>query len=244
MCTLSWIREPGGYRLFFNRDERPSRAPGLPPMPGKTEYLYWLAPRDGESQGTWIGVNEAGVSLALLNRYHDSPVGGNGPWTSRGLLVSGLLHSMSITGVRLGLEQLDRAAYQPFTLVAFEPDKPAQLFAWNGRELTEDAVEDTGLVATSSGANQEEAARVRGELFARRRELFPALDDAALFEALHASHWPASGPYSVCMHRPEASTVSFTRIDVLGDSSLMTYVPGPPGETAERGVTRFAHATG
>lgn len=238
MCTLSWIRTPVGYHLFFNRDERPARAPGVAPEPGGRGDIRWLAPRDGESHGTWIGVNDRGVTLAILNRYHESPVNGDGPWVSRGLLVRDLLDAPAINAVVDRLDAMDRTVYQPFTLGVFAPGHDAVLLAWNGQALTEQHVTDTGLVATSSGHDQAEAARLRGELFARWPELLPVLAPRLslpeVYEGIHASHWPESGPFSVCMHRPEARTVSFTRVDVVEDRVAMDYVPGPPGETAAR----------
>ena len=43
MCTLSWIRQLDGYHVFFNRDERRTRAAGLPPEPGERGGVTWLA---------------------------------------------------------------------------------------------------------------------------------------------------------------------------------------------------------
>src|SRR5580765_6673610 len=90
MCTLSWIRGVDGYSVFMNRDEQPTRAPGLPPGVQGAE-VRWIAPLDGQSHGTWIGANDRGVTLAILNRYHESPMSADGAWISRGLLVTSLL---------------------------------------------------------------------------------------------------------------------------------------------------------
>ena len=228
MCTLSWIRELDGYHVFFNRDERRTRAPGLPPEPGERSGIEWLAPRDGESNGTWIGANRRGVTLAILNRWHESPVANDGPWTSRGLLVRSLLDAHSIEEVARRVESTDLQIYQPFTLTAFETGMDVSVFAWTGRGAVRDQVSESGMVLTSSGFDQEAAMR-RGALFARYPDPRPEQ-----FEAVHASHEPERGPLSVCMHRPEAETVSYTRIDVSPAQVVMTYVPGAPGETTDR----------
>ena len=48
----------------------------------------------------------------------------------------------------------------------------------------------------------------------------------------HASHIPSRGPYSVCVHRDDAGTKSFSHISV-GDSGIaFEYVDGPPCEGA------------
>ena len=242
MCTLSWIRGATGYSVFMNRDEQPTRAPGLPPAIHEGQ-VRWIAPIDGQSHGTWIGANDRGLTLAILNRWHESPMRAEGEWISRGLLVTSLLGETSKDKVERRLREEPLGLYQPFTLVAFEIGRGARLFAWNGKELNLTQVVETGLVLTSSGFDQEKATRDRGDLFRRWQEFVPPNRRSAdspppeAFERIHASHIPEKGPLSICMHRPEAGTVSCTRIDVGLETVDMTYIPGPPGETTER-ITR------
>jgi hypothetical protein len=239
MCTLSWIRGVARYSIFMNRDERPTRAPGLPPDIHDSA-VRWIAPLDGQSHGTWIGANERGVSLAILNRYHESPMSAEGEWISRGMLVKSLLEEITKDDVERRLRDEPLGLYQPFTLAAFEVGRGARRFAWNGKDLAVDSVVETGMVLTSSGFDQERATRQRGDLFRRWTEFdptsptHPTEPTPEAFEKIHASHLPEQGPLSICMHRPEAGTVSFTRIDVHEDRIDVIYVPGPPGETAER----------
>lgn len=242
MCTLSWIRGATGYSVFMNRDERPTRAPGLPPEI-REGPVRWIAPLDGQSHGTWLGANDRGVTLAIHNRYHDSPMSAEGEWISRGLLVTSLLVETSKDEVERRLRDEPLAHYQPFTLAAFEVGRGARLFAWNGKELALSQVVETGLVLTSSGYDQEKATRDRTALFSRWTEFhptnpthptYPTHPTPESFERIHASHIPEKGPLSICMHRPEAGTVSFTRIDVRPGAIEVSYVPGPPGETSER----------
>jgi len=239
MCTLSWIRRVDRYSVFMNRDEQPTRAPGLPPTI-HNGVVRWIAPIDGQSHGTWIGANDQGVALAILNRYHESPMRADGEWISRGLLVTTLLGETTKDRVERRLRDEPLGRYQPFTLAAFEPGRGARLLAWNGKELSPSQVVETGLVLTSSGFDQEKATRDRGDLFRRWQEFdpnrptHPTEPTPESFEAIHASHIPEKGPLSICMHRPEAGTVSFTRIDVGPETVDVTYVPGPPGETTER----------
>ena len=239
MCTLSWIRGVAGYSVFMNRDERPTRAPGLPPSIHGAG-VQWIAPIDGQSHGTWIGANDRGVTLAILNRYHESPMSADGEWISRGLLVTSLIEETTKDDVERRLRDEPLKLYQPFTLAAFEIGRGARLLAWNGETLAVSQVVETGLVLTSSGYDQEKATRDRRALFTRWREFdpthptHPTYPTPESFEAIHGSHIPEKGPLSICMHRPEAGTVSFTRIDVRSESIVVFYVPGPPGETTER----------
>ena len=147
MCTLSWIRGIDGYSVFMNRDEQPTRAPGVPPGV-QGAVVRWIAPLDGQSHGTWIGANDRGVTLAILNRYHESPMSADGAWISRGLLVTSLLEETDQDSVERRLRDELLGRYQPFTLVAFEVGRGARLFAWNGKELVLSDVVETGLVIT------------------------------------------------------------------------------------------------
>ena len=66
MCTATWRFDESGYDLLFNRDERRSRSPGEPPRRDESDGICFLAPRDSAAGGTWIGVNDHGVSIFLL----------------------------------------------------------------------------------------------------------------------------------------------------------------------------------
>lgn len=234
MCTVSWLREPAGYQVFFNRDERPIRAPGLPPTMAETEGVRWLGPRDGEQLGTWIGVNEFGVAVALANRYEESPVSEpDGGYLSRGHLVSTMLASIDLNTLERRVDGADFSVFRPFTLMGFSPGQPVRLFAWTGAERSRDLRERSGLVLASSGADQLGAGAARERLFAE------APPTAEAYEALHRSHEPVRGPLSICMHRPEAGTVSFTRLDVAPGAAQVAYVPGPPCVTIQREVARL-----
>jgi len=48
---------------------------------------------------------------------------------------------------------------------------------------------------------------------------------------LHRSHRPFSGPYSICVHRPDAVTVSYTEVLVNSRLTSMRYVARSPCES-------------
>jgi hypothetical protein len=55
--------------------------------------------------------------------------------------------------------------------------------------------------------------------------------DAASAEwlrGLHASHSPARGSFSICVHRPDAATVSYTEIAFTAGDLIMRYHAGHP----------------
>jgi uncharacterized protein with NRDE domain len=68
MCTVTFIARQNGYALGMNRDEKVTRVTALPParfcLAGRTV----LCPSE-PGGGTWIGINDAGSTLALINWY-------------------------------------------------------------------------------------------------------------------------------------------------------------------------------
>ena len=68
MCTVSWLRQSNGYQLFCNRDEKRTRRPSSGPQLLVRDGVRFLAPIDADFGGTWIAVNEFGLSLVLVNR--------------------------------------------------------------------------------------------------------------------------------------------------------------------------------
>jgi len=216
----------------MNRDERPTRAPALPPAVLAPSGVQALIPVDGEAGGSWISVNSLGHSLALLNRFEDSPLDPTGPFVSRGLLLTDLAGSSGPEAVDRALIGVPLMSYRPFTLASLAPETNPWLFEWNGRVLERARVAQPGMVRTSSGRDQAGAERVRGALFREAAASPRGLTREVLF-ALHRSHRPESGPLSICMHREEASTVSCSLITVTESDVLFSYVNGPPGESTD-----------
>ena len=241
MCTLSWTPSADGYWVFFNRDERVTRAPGGPPIVRTDDGVRILAPVDGDFGGTWIGVNDHGIGAALLNRYEDTPSEPPRGRISRGLLLTGVLGARSAPALLERLTTTDLGVYQPFTIAVFGPAGPINLVDWTGTGLTRSVHAEPGLVRTSSGRDQREAERVRAEVFRPLEPVGGRLDPIRL-RALHRSHQPERGPFSVCMHREEAATQSLTEIHVTARTRSVRYRPGPPCVTDRVVVRRIAAA--
>jgi uncharacterized protein with NRDE domain len=222
MCTVSWAPTPGGYTLYFNRDERRTRGIGHPPSAAERDGVRFLAPIDPDAGGTWIGVNERGVAVGLLNRYHETPLDTGGPRTSRGLLVLSVLPAPSAAAVLDRVAGRNLAEFQPFTICAVDLHRQVHLADWNGTELRTERTARAGMIRTSSGRDQAEAERIRA---AAERELVIGPSDLDRF---HRSHFPERGPFSVCMHRPEAETASLTTIEVSAGRARLEYVAGSP----------------
>lgn len=214
----------------MNRDERRTRARGIPPAPQLVRQVLVLMPTDPEGGGSWVSVNQLRMSLALLNRYEESPQDSVGTFTSRGLLVRELAWATGPEEVEREFESMPLGPYRPFTLACQALGGVPHLFDWDGRQLARTTVPEPGLVRASSGSHQAQAEQVRGDLFrAESRE--PGGLTAATLERLHRSHLPERGPISICMHREEAQSVSLSLITATEKTTSIYYVDGPPGET-------------
>ncbi|MBL8804561.1 MAG: NRDE family protein [Planctomycetes bacterium] len=226
MCTLTWIALERGYELYFNRDEKLTRAPGLPPRRFAGARRAWLAPADPDGGGTWIGVNERGLTLALLNGYKRADDAAR-VWRSRGLLVQELLELDDVPTFEARLRALDLSPYRSFTLFAVDPSCAARAANWDGAALAFESHASAGAPLCSSSLDPTGAARARRELFESWRAQGQSVD-AALLARFHASHLPERGPLSPCMHRADAQTQSFTRVRCGATNVELAYSPGAP----------------
>jgi len=254
MCTVTWLRAAECYEIFFNRDERHSRRPATGPGLRRCGSTAYLAPRDGDFGGSWIVANEHGLSLGLLNGYgrserSEDPEVLEGPeFTSRGLLLTSLADCTSLDELRHGLRGRDLGEFRPFWLAGFGPTAPALLARWERGELSIDALEDTEMPLVSSAFATEPVRRNRTECFA---ELIGTARERStgLHLAYHAGHLPRRGPHSTCMHRPEARTVSFSRVTVDATRVAFYYaphspcrgIPDHPAATLDRGRSPRTH---
>ncbi len=229
MCTLSWVPHDGGYTLAFNRDERKTRRPGLPPSFTVQKGVAVLMPHDPDGGGSWISANARGHTLALLNRYEDTPHDDGGEYLSRGGLVSSMASLAGAPEVEVALGELELAQYRPFTLVSVGRQQSPVLYQWNGQDLAVATVATPGLVRSSSGSHQGEAEQARAAVFLA---LGAQLNGSDLMP-LHRSHIPNKGPLSICMHRHDAETVSLSYITVNLNNLLMRYVNGLPCESSD-----------
>jgi hypothetical protein len=228
MCTLTWTREAEGYFVAFSRDERRTRAPGIGPRSFERGGVRAIAPFDGEAGGTWIAVNELGLTLALLNgeRFRGAESeSAERDFATRGELV---LHACDASGhdeVIARLASLELARFRPFEIVAFDARGAACAAAWDGRELRSRDLSDVDRPLVSSSFDDAGARAQRKRTFELQAG---ALASARELELFHASHEPSRGAYSPCMHRDDAHTVSFTRVRVDARRVEFAYQPQSP----------------
>ncbi len=237
MCTVSWFFTAGGYELFSNRDESRVRRPASPPRVQQRDGVRFLAPEDGEAGGSWIAVNELGLGLCLLNLYEApaAPAGGaaNGAYRSRGLLVSELAGASGVAEATAALSGYDLSRFRPFTLLALAPGGGERAWQWTGERQLDLAAgwgAEPPLPLSSSGFDAPGAARARAALLADLRRRAGGLSAELLLD-FHRSHQPERGPYSPCMHRSDAKSVSLSWVRVAARKVEFRYAAGSPCKT-------------
>jgi len=267
MCTVSWLLANDGYQVFFNRDEQKGRALAYSPKYFNDLGIKYLMPVDPVGGGSWIAMNQAGLSICLLNYYQQKPAGKD--LISRGLLVKSLVSNTSLTKIRYALNKLPLQHYAAFTLLVFPSHLTAQtgdVYAvrWDGHELTTvTAVSPmvSSSVALTEVTNYREdhhnsillqhqvlfsGKGCNDELETKESPDVPALDyveeniieltnqrriedkNSLALTRFHASHDPMPSYLSVCMHRDDAHTVSFTHLIATRKQLKMNYVCGCP----------------
>jgi len=227
MCTVSWLRQKDGYLLLCNRDERHTRKPASGPRIGALRGVSFVAPVDADQGGSWIGVNQFGLTLCLLNRYGDWTPQPDKTYTSRGLLLTNLLDCSDGAALQQKISAQSLEHFQPFTLAALALQEPAMLFEWTGSDFNIERDAESHMPLISSSLREPKIAQTRKELFSRMVADAGSVD-AILLREFHGSHFPERGPLSVCMHRDDAATVSLSVIKVKLEAIEFTYYPNSP----------------
>lgn len=227
MCTVSWLRQAEGYVLLCNRDERHTRKPAMGPRVGKVRGVSFVAPVDGDYGGSWIGANQFGLTLCLLNRYGDWKPDPDRDYTSRGSLLVDLLDCVRGQDLSERLNHIELDRFQPFTMLALSVDEPAILVDWTGSQSMIQLDAEALMPLTSSSFKDTDVGTRRRRLFAEMASHQGRLDTELLHQ-FHRSHLPERGPASVCMHRDDAATVSLSIVTVTPRSVEFLYHPKSP----------------
>ena len=235
MCTVTWLRQTESYHPSSSTatNNGPASRPGRPSS-HESDGVRCLYPVDCNAGGTWLGVNEHGLTIGVLNHYSAEPAAAEtrpaaAPRISRGLLVVSLLGSTSEKDFSRRLATHDPRHYAPFILFVISRAKDLTTYTWNRRELHSEKTIDPHFLTTSS-FDAEKVASTRRECFLALTENESRVSLQGLTD-LHASQQPEPGPYAICMERDDARTLSFSRVDVTPESAFFSYANGPPSTT-------------
>jgi hypothetical protein len=237
MCTLTFVPAKDGYIAGMNRDEKLTRPQAIPPkridLPG-TIAIY---PHES-SGGTWIGCNGHGNLLALLNWNAVEQSLDGGRLRSRGVLIPKLIGGDDLADTEARYAQLDLNGILPFRLVgAFLKESVIAEWRWDGLRRQELKYAWGKRYWFSSSISDALALRGRG-LACKKAERDVSRDMVSWVRSLHQSHDPVPGPFSICVHREDAATVSYTEVR-CDDGIFMRYRSGSPCSTDQFDCEEF-----
>jgi hypothetical protein len=222
----------------MNRDETLIRPAGLPPKRKVVEGRVVLCPSE-PGGGTWIALNDRGACLALINWYAVAARIVRGA-ISRGEVVKTVSGAGSPGSADAALRKLPLGHINPFRLVGvFLETREVVEWRWNLKALTVKNHRWRTQQWISSGYDEPVAQQVRGKTFKQAFHQRSA-GRLAWLRRLHHSHSPKSGPFSICMHRKDAATVSYTEVAVFPKQAKMCYHCGAPCRPSKHYV-RYVH---
>jgi hypothetical protein len=231
VCTVTLIACKKGYLLGMNRDEKRSRPKGLSPSERSVEDRRVIYPSE-PGGGTWISLNDSGVTLALINWYSVHQRVTTNP-VSRGEIIPSITTAESPDPVDSAFSKLLLPRINPFRLIGIFPQSKEVLeWQWDLSQLARKAHHWRNQQWISSGFDEPTAQTVRSQTFMEFLNQASA-GTSSWLRRLHASHTPERGPFSTCMHRPDAVTVSYTQISVSPSRASLQYICGAPCEAAE-----------
>jgi hypothetical protein len=218
MCTVSFLPVQTGFVLAMNRDEKKSRVQGEYPRKARTGRHLSIHPSE-PGGGTWIGVNQGGLALALIN-WHAEPLNERAD-LSRGIVVPHLLAAENLARATVLFASLPLRHINPFRLIAASlSEKRLQEWQWNGDCLNLSRKAWTRFHWFSSGHDEAGVAETRAKTAKQARGTLSHL------RRLHRSHQPERSAFSVCMHREDAETVSYTEILAFSRGAQMRHAAG------------------
>lgn len=233
MCTITFYPVSADhYFLSMNRDEARTRSHADPPQTGLSGMTRYIHPIDGDKGGTWIGVNQYGISLSIMN-WHSAqqPDGNNNEFISRGWIIPNLMDSVDLGDCDRQLHQLSLAKTKPFRMLAVQPS-PLRIveWLWDMNELRMKKQPTKRSIWTSSGWKPHHVHNTRKRIF---ENFWKHHDEVSIdnIEVLHATQLPAPGPLAISMSHPKAMSVSNTIVEVSPEKAVMHYLDGFPAKS-------------
>ena len=261
MCSVSFIPKARGFYLAMNRDEKRKRFVALAPAIVELNGRHAVFPRE-PTGGTWISANDAGICLALIN-WHRIGRRPKNAALSRGLVVRELADKSATDEIATAIIDLPLRKLPPFRLIAISPaEMRVTEWRWNLKRLAMHSHQWQRQHWFSSGFDERRAERERAKICAASGVIrlgqsslrsrvggvggyggqHAAGSSLMWLRRLHRSHGPKRGPFSICMHRSDAATVSYTEIAVSKQRVTMRYKSGPPCSNGAK-VTRTISLT-
>ena len=220
---------------MVNRDESVLREQATPPawrklLRGDGKVMQAMWPTDPTGGGTWLGANERGLLLTLLNYNLESSPGvpmqmrkrADGTnLRSRGEIIPQLLAHERCEEAAAALARSELEHYGPFRLIAVDGGEAARVLEmrWDMQRLDVREFVTPPVCFASSGLG-DSLVRVRADLFAK---MLGEADAVAAQRAFHEHQWPHATHISVMMSRKGVQTVSVSAVEVRGGAVEFVY---------------------
>jgi|GEM_PF-163584 len=231
MCLLGI--EFGRFREFpvlvlANREEfyaRPSAGPNLFPRDG--ENPGWLGGIDLVAGGTWLGINDCGLIVAVTNR-RKKEIPANPP--SRGLLCRKLLAGRETASVaETALRELAGNRFAGCNLLIANRDSVCVIEAGDALKVTHLS---HGLHLLANAELNDPADRRIERVRKEFSNANPATAEEWFQTARHICHLTGvnNDAPPICLSGPDRGTVSSTVLGIGGtlETSRFWFAPGPP----------------
>ncbi len=219
MCTVIFVPDNNKYYFASLRDEDSKRAKATMPIFRSAKEVSYLSPVDTAAGGTWIGVNELGYVIILLNGGFEKHPSGNSYIKSRGKIVNELLYStMPVVDWML----MDMKNIEPYTLVVWADNNLFQL-VWDGTDKHRIRLaSDTHHIFSSSTLYTSKVKTYRKELFQNWMATNPQVSKASILDFFNAVTDNDNG---FIINRNDCiKTLSFSFVELSdNDTALMSY---------------------
>ncbi|MFZ4058570.1 MAG: NRDE family protein [Ferruginibacter sp.] len=209
MCTVVFI--PTKDKIYFGslRDENPKRPNAYQPQLFSTKHFSYITPKDALANGTWVGVNNWGNVIVLLNGGFEQHLRKSHYRQSRGLFVTTLLASESPV---LAWSLIDLNDIEPFTLVVWSDGNLFEL-VWDGNEKHRRRLDETqSHIWSSSTLYNAENKIIRKDAFQNWMFKHPPISKISLLNFFKSF---TNKEHGFIMNRNEKiKTLSFTFIEL------------------------------
>ncbi len=177
MCTVVFLPNNGQFCFASLRDESPLRQAALVPSIYTKHHTKFIAPLDAQAGGTWVGTNEFGNVIILLNGGFENHIRQVNYRKSRGLIVKELL---AVAAPVSNWLEMDLTNIEPFTLVVFSDNNLYQL-VWDGQIKHSVSLDATQPYLWSSATLYNSAAKAkRKQLFKQWLSLHPEVSNQSI----------------------------------------------------------------
>jgi hypothetical protein len=227
MCTLTVVTDNDTFLMAMNRDEKITRGSGLFPEIHEFDGTRAIYPNDGDG-GTWFATNEYGIAFALLNWNDVVPHDIDAKTPSRGRVIPALIDSQSLSDVHEVFGVSNCKGMMPFRLVGVFPfEQEIWEWRWDSAQLDFQVHAWKSRQWFSSSLSDERAESLRGAA-CRTAQHESDAGSVPWLRRLHASHAGGRGPFSLCVHRDDVRTLSYSEVLVAPQQVRMGHFRGSP----------------